>query len=178
MMRRSARVILSRALRVSAGAGAARTRGRSRAAPPHVQHTSTASGVCAAETRARAGRGEGVSGVPPPSHLGNTVCSHPYKVRVKATNATGSSPFSEALAVQGMCVRTEVRRPTPLGVVRSCVHCYGALAVLQVGGAQGEARARTGPAGDPGAASPRRLARRRPALPSFLVLFDFRDTPF
>ena len=35
--------------------------------------------------------------------LSNTVCGHPYKVRVKATNATGSSPFSEVLEVQGMC---------------------------------------------------------------------------
>lgn len=35
--------------------------------------------------------------------LSNTICGHPYKVRVKAANAVGSSPFSEVLEVFGMC---------------------------------------------------------------------------
>jgi hypothetical protein len=35
--------------------------------------------------------------------LSNTVCGHLYRVRVKATNAAGASPFSEVLEVQGMC---------------------------------------------------------------------------
>ena len=35
--------------------------------------------------------------------LTNTVCGHLYKVRVKATNSVGTSPWSDVLEVPGMC---------------------------------------------------------------------------